>query len=77
MDLVVTIDTSVAHLAGAIGRPVWIMLRRNPDWRWLVGRNDSPWYPTARLFRQSRAGGWEAVVEAVQVALREFIAERG
>jgi len=69
MDLVVTIDTSVAHLAAAIGRPVWIMLRRNPDWRWFVGRDDSPWYPTARLFRQGRAGGWEAVVEAVRAAL--------
>ena len=69
MDLVVTIDTSVAHLAGAIGRPVWIMLRRNPDWRWFVGRDDSPWYPTARLFRRGRAGGWTAVVEAVRSAL--------
>ncbi len=77
MDLVVTIDTSVAHLAGAIGRPVWIMLRRNPDWRWFVGRDDSPWYPTARLFRQGRAGGWEPVVEAVRTALRRFLAEPG
>ena len=76
MDLVVTIDTSVAHLAGAIGRPVWIMLRRNPDWRWFVGRDDSPWYPTARLFRQGRTGGWEAVVEAVRAALRGFFAGR-
>lgn len=72
MDLVVTIDTSVAHLAGAIGRPIWIILRRNPDWRWLVARDDSPWYPTARLFRQGRAGGWEAVVETVRAALQRL-----
>jgi tetratricopeptide (TPR) repeat protein len=70
MDLVVTIDTSVAHVVGAIGRPVWIMLRRNPDWRWFVGREDSPWYPTARLFRQATSGGWEPVINAVRTALQ-------
>ena len=55
LDLVVTIDTSVAHLAGALGKPVWIMLQHSADWRWLLDRDDSPWYPTARLFRQQRA----------------------
>jgi hypothetical protein len=69
LDLVVTIDTSVAHLAGALGKPVWIMLQHSADWRWLLDRNDSPWYPTARLFRQTRAGDWESVVSDVMQAL--------
>jgi hypothetical protein len=65
LDLVVTIDTSVAHLAGALGKPVWIMLQYSADWRWLLGRDDSPWYPTARLFRQHRRGDWDGVVADV------------
>ncbi len=69
MDLVVSIDTSVAHLAGALGVPVWIMLPFSPDWRWLRDREDSPWYPTARLFRQTRRGGWDDVVRHVAEAL--------
>jgi tetratricopeptide (TPR) repeat protein len=69
LDLVVTIDTSVAHLAGALGKPVWIMLQHSADWRWLLDRDDSPWYPTARLFRQKRAGHWETVVADVATAL--------
>lgn len=65
-DLVVTIDSSVANLAGAMGKPVWIMLPNNPhDWRWLLEREDSPWYPTARLFRQSSPGDWRGVVQRV------------
>ena len=76
MDLVVTIDTAVAHLAGALARPTWIMLRRSPDWRWLLGRDDSPWYPTVRLFRQDRRGGWPSVVTAVRSELeRHFSSE--
>ena len=69
LDLVVTIDTSVAHLAGALGKPVWIMLQHSADWRWLLDRNDSPWYPTARLFRQQQRGDWEGVVADVARAL--------
>ena len=72
MDLIVTIDTSVAHLAGALARPVWIMLPWTPTWRWMVDRDDSPWYPTARLFRQSRMGEWDAVVERVHEELGAF-----
>lgn len=62
VDLVVTIDTALAHLAGALGRPVWVMLPAVADWRWLLGRRDSPWYPTMRLYRQSSAGDWTTVI---------------
>jgi tetratricopeptide (TPR) repeat protein len=73
LDLVVTIDTSVAHLAGALAAPAWIMLPHNADWRWLLHRSDSPWYPTARLFRQQRAGDWGSVVNDVVQALASFL----
>lgn len=76
LDLVITTCTSVAHLAGALGRPVWVVLSRNADWRWLVGREDSPWYPTARLFRQTTLGDWDGVFERVGAALRETVAAR-
>ncbi len=65
LDLVVTADTSVAHVAGAMGKPVWILLPYAPDWRWLLGRDDSPWYPSARLFRQSSPGDWTGVIRRV------------
>ncbi|MBD0392340.1 MAG: tetratricopeptide repeat protein, partial [Microcoleus sp. C1-bin4] len=73
LDLVISVDTSVAHLAGALGKPVWILLCFVPDWRWMLQREDSPWYPTARLFRQSTAGDWEGVLEQASFALRERI----
>ncbi|HEY1709106.1 MAG TPA: tetratricopeptide repeat protein [Rhizomicrobium sp.] len=69
LDLVITSDTAIAHLAGALGRPVWTALKHVPDWRWLLGRSDTPWYPTMRLFRQPRAGDWAAVVRAMTEAL--------
>lgn len=69
LDLVVTVDTSIAHLAGALGRPTWIMLPHAPDWRWLLDRDDSPWYPTVRLFRQRASGGYEDVVARVRAEL--------
>ena len=56
LDLVISVDTAVAHLAGALGRPTWLLLRQPPEWRWLLEREDSPWYPTARLFRQRKEG---------------------
>jgi tetratricopeptide (TPR) repeat protein len=76
LDLVICSDTSISHLAGALGRPVWTLLHATPDWRWLLGRTDSPWYPTMRLFRQS-AGGWGEVVGAVAGELGSLAAERG
>ncbi len=68
-DLVIAVDTSLAHLAGALGRPIWILLPFRPDWRWMLDRSDSPWYPSARLYRQSAAGDWEGVVARVRADL--------
>jgi hypothetical protein len=69
LDLVISVDTSVAHLAGALAKPVWIVLPFIPDWRWLLDRDDSPWYPTARLFRQDEARKWDSVMARVHAAL--------
>jgi len=76
MDLVITVDTSVAHLAGALGRPVWIMLQFAADWRWLRGRQDSPWYPTARLIRQPTPGDWQSVATSLRAEVERWARER-
>ena len=71
LDLVISVDTSVAHLAGALGKPVWVLLPYCPDWRWLLDRSDSPWYPTAELIRQPCIGDWDSVIEQVRRKLSE------
>jgi tetratricopeptide (TPR) repeat protein len=77
LDLIITSDTSIAHLAGALGRPTWVVLQHVPDWRWLLDRNDSPWYPTMRLFRQRRAGDWDGVFLEIKQALIERMQSAG
>jgi ADP-heptose:LPS heptosyltransferase len=73
MDVIVSVDTAVSHLAAAMGRPTWIMLNHyGTDWRWLLNRADSPWYPTARLFRQSTIGDWDSVVNKIALHLNLF-----
>jgi len=72
LDLMICVDTSVAHLAGALGKPVWVLLPFVPDWRWLLDREDSPWYPTARLFRQERSEDWSGVVEKATEELKRL-----
>lgn len=72
LDLVITIDSMPAHLAGLLGRPTWVLLKRQADWRWMEGRADSPWYPGLRLFRQPRDGDWEALGREVAQALRSL-----
>jgi Flp pilus assembly protein TadD len=69
LDLVIAVDTSVAHLVGALGKPIWLMLPFCPDWRWLLDRDDSPWYPTMRLFRQPAVGDWDSVIQSVRSEL--------
>ena len=73
MDLVISSDTSVVHLAGALGKPVWILLQFVPDWRWLLDREDNPWYPTARLFRQDDTREWDNVIARVHAALHDYV----
>jgi ADP-heptose:LPS heptosyltransferase len=76
LDLIVTVDTSVAHLAGALGKPVWVLLQHIPDWRWMLNRQDSPWYPTMRLFRQTRWEDWTTPVQRILALLRTIQAAR-
>jgi ADP-heptose:LPS heptosyltransferase len=73
LDLIVSVDTSVAHLAGALAKPAWVLLPFIPDWRWLLDRDDSPWYPTARLFRQDETRQWDNVIARVHAALQDFV----
>ncbi len=72
MRLVISVDTSVAHLAGALGKPVWLLLPSRPDWRWLLDRADSPWYPSARLFRKETIGSWDGVLARVETELMQL-----
>src|SRR5262249_55668023 len=73
LDLVISVDTSVAHLAGALGKPVWLLLPFVPDWRWLLDRDDSPWYPTLRLFRQPQRDDWASVFAKIERELRSLL----
>ena len=74
LDLVISVDTSTAHLAAAMGKPVWIMNRFDTCWRWLTNTDNSPWYPTVKLFRQKEAGNWTDVMNEVELALEELLA---
>jgi ADP-heptose:LPS heptosyltransferase len=73
LDLIVSIDTLFAHMAGALGKPVWILLPFHPDFRWLRDRADSPWYPTARLFRQTKDRDWSDVISSVSLELNKLL----
>ena len=77
LDLIITVDTAVAHLAGAMGKPVWVLVSEPADWRWLRHREDSPWYPTLRIFRQPRLGAWDDAIKAVVIALNVEIRLEG
>ncbi|MGH8658403.1 MAG: glycosyltransferase family 9 protein, partial [Gammaproteobacteria bacterium] len=72
LDLLITVDTAVAHLAGALGKPVWLLLAEVPDWRWGLEGETTPWYPSLRLFRQTQRGDWEAVIARVAEALAQL-----
>jgi ADP-heptose:LPS heptosyltransferase len=69
LDLVISVDTMAAHLAGALAKPVWTLLAYGPDWRWMLGRETTPWYPTMRLFRQARPGDWQEPIARVRQAI--------
>ena len=73
-DLTISVDTSVVHLAGALGRPVWVMLPFAPDWRWTLSGGNCPWYPQARLFRQPALGDWPGAIAALRAELARFAA---
>lgn len=74
LDLVITVDTSMGHLAGALGRPAWILIPKAADWRWMLEREDSPWYPSVRLFRQPKPGAWQEPIDRLRSALAEYLA---
>jgi ADP-heptose:LPS heptosyltransferase len=76
LDLIISVDTAVAHLAGALGCRVWTLLAFAPDWRWGLHRDDTPWYPTMRLFRQPAPGDWNSVIDRVMQELKDLVASR-
>src|SRR6185295_11108560 len=76
LDLVVTVDTVIAHIAGALGKPVWMLNRLESEWRWMLQRDDSPWYPTMRIFRQQTRGDWDQVLADIRGALERRTRER-
>lgn len=76
LDLVISVCTATAHLAGALGKPLWLPLARRACWRWMIGRDDSPWYPSAKLFRQTAAGDWSGPVAEMRIRLDELICRR-
>ena len=75
LDLVITVDTLAAHMAGAMGKPAWVLLQRAADWRWMTDRSDSPWYPQTRLYRQAMDGGWTGLMDEVGADLRRLVRE--
>jgi hypothetical protein len=77
LDLIIGVDTAVTNLAGGLGRPVWLCLSASPDWRWMLERRDTPWYPSARLFRQPHAGNWAPVFDEVAAELRQLVSPEG
>jgi hypothetical protein len=77
LDLVISTDTSVVHLAGALGKPVWVLLAFSADWRWHISRLDSPWYPSARLCRQPSMGDWDSVIKNIKKSVDEWIGKSG
>ena len=76
LDLVISVDTAVVHIAGALGRPVWVAVPKIPDWRWMLGRNDTPWYPSMTLYRQQTQGEWPDVFERIAADLAAAVAKR-
>ena len=76
MDIIISVDTSVAHLAGAMGKNVWVLLPYLPDFRWMLDRKDSPWYPSAKLYRQNMKNNWHDVLEELKIDLLKFIDKR-
>lgn len=76
LDLIITVDTAIAHLAGALGKTVWILNRFDTCWRWLLDRNDSPWYDSVQIFRQAQLGQWEPVIERVRNQLQQLMATK-
>lgn len=75
LDLVISVDTAIAHLAGAMGKPIWTLIPFLPDWRWMLNREDTPWYPTMRLFRQQSQGDWESVIKKINDELQKEISK--